>query len=133
MSGCTANTAPSYFLIVEKFLTNFPPSGLTVILEKHLVSKQNILSRLQILWILATAVITVRMLATARILIIRPIYCCLLLHHKKQKNKKRKSKRKKDTSPEFLSSDPEYSSSSNFQIISNSESHKWELPGEIAY
>ena len=31
--------APSYFLIVETFSTNFPPSCLTVIPEKRLVSK----------------------------------------------------------------------------------------------
>ena len=80
---------------------------------------------------------------TARMMIIRP---CSLLHHKKLTNTKReKNKRKRELSPESSSSDSGNSSSSEesleegnstkshgFQIISKSESHKWELPGEIA-
>ena len=61
------------------------------------------------------------------------------------KLKKRKNKRKTEQSPESSSSDSENSSSSEesfeegnstkshrFQIISKSESHKLELPGEMA-
>ena len=80
---------------------------------------------------------------TARMMIIRP---CSLLQHKKLTNTKRKiNKRKTEPSPESSSSDSGNSSSSEqsvkennstkshrFQIISKSESHKWELPGEIA-
>ena len=64
---------------------------------------------------------------------------------KVDKHKKRKNKRKKEPSPESSSSDLGNSSSSEesveegnstksrrFQIISKSESYKWELPGEIA-
>ena len=63
---------------------------------------------------------------------------------KADKHKKRKNKRKRETSPESSSSDSGNSSSSEdsveednstksrrFQIISKSESHKWELPGEM--
>ena len=74
-------TAPSYFLIVEKFSTNLLPSCLTMILEKHLVSKYNILSQL-----LPTAAITASMLVIARMMIIRPRS---LLQHKKLTNIKR--------------------------------------------
>ena len=64
---------------------------------------------------------------------------------KADKQKKRKNKRKREPSPESSSSDSRNSSSSEesveegnstkshrFQIISKSESHKWELPGEMA-
>ena len=63
---------------------------------------------------------------------------------KADKHKKSKNKRKIETSPESLSSDSENSSSSEdsveesnstkshrFQRISKSESHKWELLGEM--
>ena len=99
--------------------------------------KINILSQLQMLRVLSAAAITTRMM------IIRP---CSLLHHKKLTNTKReKNKRKRELSPESSSSDSGNSSSSEesleegnstkshgFQIISKSESHKWELPGEMA-
>ena len=99
--------------------------------------KINILSQLQMLRVLSAAAIT------ARMMIIRP---CSLLHHKKLTNTKReKNKRKRELSPESSSSDSGNSSSSEesleegnstkshgFQIISKSESHKWELPGEMA-
>ena len=64
---------------------------------------------------------------------------------KADKHKKRKSKRKRELSPESSSSDSRNSSfseesakegnstkSHRFQIISKSQNHKWELPGEIA-
>ena len=64
---------------------------------------------------------------------------------KADKQKKRKNKRKREPSPESSSSDSGNSSSSEesveevnsteshkFQMISKSESHKWELPGEMA-
>ena len=79
---------------------------------------------------------------TARMMIIRP---CSLLQHKKLTNTHKKKKRKRELSPESSSSNPGNSSSSEesveegnstkshrFQIISKSESYKWELPGEIA-
>ena len=64
---------------------------------------------------------------------------------KVDKHKKRKNKSKREPSPESSSSDSGNFSSSEesveecnstkshkFQIISKSESHKWELPGEMA-
>ena len=64
---------------------------------------------------------------------------------KSDKHKKRKDKRKRETSPESSSLDSKKSSSSEdsveecnstkshrFQIIAKSESHKRELPGEMA-
>ena len=64
---------------------------------------------------------------------------------KADKHNKRENKRKKEPSPESSSSDSGNSSSSvesveegnstkshRSQIISKSESQKWELPGEIA-
>ena len=84
--------------------------------------------------VLPTAVITARML----------VRHCSLLQHKKLTNTKEKNKRKREPSPESSSSDSENSSSSEesvekcnstkshrFQITSKSESHQWELPGEM--
>ena len=100
------------------------------------------LSQSQMLRVLPTAAITAKMLVTAIMMITRP---CSLLQHKKLTNIKReKNKRKRETSPESSSSDSGNSSSSEdsvevgnptkshrFQIISKSESQKWELPGEM--
>lgn len=84
--------------------------------------------------VLFIVMITAMMPVTTKMMVIRS---CLLLQ-----NKKRKNKRKREPSPEPSSSDSEnFFSSKNsieegaftknqlFQITSESESDKWELPG----
>ena len=85
--------------------------------------------------VLPTVGITVRMVVTATIMIIRP---CSLLQHKKKKQTitKREKTKGKQKHHQNLSNDSVEESNSTkshrFQIISKFECHKWELPGEVA-
>ena len=95
--------------------------------------------------ILPTAAITVRMLDASNSQNDDNETLFTAAAQKAGKHKKRRNKRKRKPSPESLSSDSGNSSSSDesveegnstkshrFQIISKAESHKWDLPGEIA-
>ena len=93
--------------------------------------------------VLPTATITATMLVTTRIIIIKP---CSLLQYKKLTNTKREKAKGREKHhqnlrhqiqgilpPQKIKLKKVNSIKSHmFQIISKSESHKWELPGEMA-
>ena len=84
--------------------------------------------------VLPTVGITVRMVVTAAIMIIRP--CSLLQHKKKQTIIKREKTKGKQKHHHNLSDDSieegNSTKSHRFQIISKFECQKWELPVEVA-